>query len=76
LENLLTSQELLTSCQAETSQKGTSKLIENQLWQAKEQLQNQLNKEEINQLCQLQVEITNLEIKLENLYKRKNWKPK
>jgi hypothetical protein len=71
LKNLLTSQELLTSCQAETSQKRTSKLIENQLQHAKEQFQTQLTTEEINQLCQLQSEITNLEIKLENLQEEK-----
>ncbi|CAG8817374.1 10379_t:CDS:2, partial [Racocetra persica] len=56
---------LLTGCQAGTSQKRTFKLIENQLQQAKERLQTKVTTEEINQLCQLQTEITSLEIKLE-----------
>ena len=67
LKNLLTYQELLTSCQIETSQNKTFGLIKKQLQQTKERLQEKLPKEEINQLCQLQTVITNLEMKLENL---------
>jgi hypothetical protein len=67
LKNLLSSQELLTSLQIENSSQITFKLVEKQLQQLKEQLKIKLTAEEINSLCQLQTELTKLEIKLINL---------
>ncbi|CAG8802648.1 21119_t:CDS:2, partial [Racocetra persica] len=63
LKNLLTAQAQLIYL-AEANQK-TRSPSERLLQQAQENLQNQLNEKKINQLCQLQTEITSLEIKLE-----------
>ncbi|CAG8725854.1 22773_t:CDS:10, partial [Gigaspora margarita] len=67
LKSLLTNQELLTITPPASNYQRTLKLIESQLCQAKTQIQTKLSEEEINQLCQLQTEITSLEMKLENL---------
>jgi hypothetical protein len=67
LKNLLNSQELLTSLQTENGSKITLKLVEKQLQQLKEQLKTKLTAKEINSFCQLQTEITKLEIELINL---------
>ena len=69
LSTLLISQEQITHLVG-----GSSTLInltEKQLQKARKNLKDRLSKEEIFQLCQLQSEITNLEIKLENLQEEK-----
>ncbi|KLL05359.1 MAG: hypothetical protein MRERV_1c013 [Mycoplasmataceae bacterium RV_VA103A] len=66
IANLLTFQEQITRLSEDTNSRLFS-LNERQLQRTKRNLSEKLTEEEINNLCQLQREITELEIKLENL---------
>jgi len=67
LENLLTSQELLTNSQLTNTPERVIKLITLQLTQIKSELAVKITSEEINQLCQVKHELAKLELELEKL---------
>jgi len=67
LENLLTSQELLTNSQLTNTPERVIKLITSQLTQIKSELAKKITREEIDQLCQVKHQLVKLELELEKL---------